>query len=184
MELVAADMNMPEMYWLLNFIQAQGYKAKCIGLCQDKISSQLLIKKGKTLSGKKTKHIKSKFFFIKDRVDSGEIKVIDYPTEERWADVLMKPLQGMAFRTMRAELMTCQVNYDKNDECESDLANQKQQAARRGTKTAINRTASMSPQECVGHKRFKSPTTDRPYGVGRARLKWQVGLGHTRRGSG
>jgi hypothetical protein len=42
-------------------------------------------------SGKKTKHIKTKFFFIKDRVDDGEIKVIDCPTEEMWADILTKP---------------------------------------------------------------------------------------------
>jgi hypothetical protein len=53
-ELVVADMYLPEMLWLLNFIQAQGYKAECVGLYQDNISSQLLIKNGKMLSGKKT----------------------------------------------------------------------------------------------------------------------------------
>ena len=42
-------------------------------------------------SRKKTKHIKEKFFFIKDRVDDGEIKVIDCPTEEMWADIMTKP---------------------------------------------------------------------------------------------
>ena len=74
---------------------------------QDNISMQLLIKNGRFSSGKKTKHIKAKFFFIKDRVDSGEIRVIDCPAEEMWADVLTKPLQGMAFRSMRAQLMNC-----------------------------------------------------------------------------
>jgi hypothetical protein len=44
--------------------------------------------------------VRAKFFFIKDRVDEGEIKVIDCPSEEMWADVLTKLLQGMAFRTM------------------------------------------------------------------------------------
>jgi hypothetical protein len=70
-ELLAADMYMLEMLWSLNFIQAQGYKAECVGLYQDNISSQLLIKNGRMSSGKKTKHIKSKFFFIKDKVDVG-----------------------------------------------------------------------------------------------------------------
>ena len=60
--------------------------------------TQLLIKNGKMSSGKKTKHIKAKFFFIKDRVDDGEIKVIDCPTEGMWADVMTKPLQGTAVR--------------------------------------------------------------------------------------
>jgi hypothetical protein len=63
-------------------------------------------------SGKKTKHIKAKFFFIKDRVDDGEIKVVDCPTEEMWADIMTKPLQGTAFRLMRAEVMNCDVNYE------------------------------------------------------------------------
>ncbi len=114
-------------------------------------------------------------------MDSREVKVIDCPTKEMWADVLTKPLQGMAFRTMRAESMNCLVNHYKDNECESDLAKQKQQAVRTGTKTAIKWMASLSPQECVGHKRFKLPTTDRPYGVGRARSTWQVGVGHSRR---
>ena len=61
---------------------------------------------------KKTKHIKAKFFFIKDWVDNGEIKVIDCPAEEMWADILTKPLQGMAFQTMRAQFMNCAVNYE------------------------------------------------------------------------
>jgi hypothetical protein len=81
-ELVTADMFMPEMLWSLHFIQAQGYDAECVGLYQDNISTQLLIKNGKLTSGKRTKHIKAKFFFIKDRVDDGEIRVVDCPTEE------------------------------------------------------------------------------------------------------
>ncbi len=90
-ELLAADMYMPEMLWSLNFIQGQGYKAECVGLYQDNISSQLLIKNGRKSSGRKTKHLKSKIFFTKDRVDKGEIKVIDCPAEEMWADMLTKP---------------------------------------------------------------------------------------------
>ena len=65
----------------------------------------MLIKNGKISSGKKTKHIKAKFFFIKDRVDDGEIKVIECPTEVMWEDIMTKPLQGTAFHVMRAELI-------------------------------------------------------------------------------
>ena len=50
---------------------------ECVGLYQDNTSTQhaaALIKNGKMSSDKKTKHIKAKFFFIKDdRVDDGEI---------------------------------------------------------------------------------------------------------------
>jgi hypothetical protein len=115
-ELVGADMYMPEMLWSLYFIQLQGYKAECIGLYQDNISTQLLMKNGWFSSGKKTKHIKAKFFFIKDKVDDGEVKVMDCPEEEMWADMLTKPLQGMAFRKMQAGLMNCEVNYEEHEE--------------------------------------------------------------------
>ena len=120
-ELVTADMFMPEMLWSLHFIQAQGYNAECVGLYQDNISTQLLIKNGKMSSGKKTKHIKTKFFFIKDRVDDGEIKVVDCPTEEMWADIMTKLLQGTAFRLMRAKLMNCDVNYEDPPEEEEPI---------------------------------------------------------------
>ena len=92
-----ADMFLPEMLWSLHFIQAQEYEVECAGLYQDNISTQLLIKNCKVSSRKKMIHIKAKFFFIKDRVDDGEIRVFDYPTEEMWADVMIKPLQGTDF---------------------------------------------------------------------------------------
>jgi hypothetical protein len=118
-ELLTADMNMPEMLWSLHFIQAQGYEAECMGLYQDNIITQLLIKNGKMSSGKKTKHINAKFFLIKDRVDNGDIRVIDCPTEVMWVDIMTKPLQGTAFRVMRAELMNCPVNYEDPSEEEA-----------------------------------------------------------------
>ncbi len=175
-ELLAADMYMPEMLWSLNFIQVQGYESECVGLYQDNISSQMLIKNGRMSSKRKTKHIKA-FFFIKDRVDKGAIKVLDCLTEEMWADVMMKPLQGMAFRTMRAELMNCPVNYDKDKECKSNLAKQKENETRMGKGTATRRVASMSPQECVGHKRFRTLATDRPVGFASTKRTRQVGVG-------
>jgi hypothetical protein len=149
-ELYATDMFMPEMLWSLHFIQAQGYETECVGLYQDNISTQLLIKNGRMSSGKKRKHIKAKFFFIKDRIDDGEIKVIDCHTEQMWADVMTKPLQGMAFKTMRAELMNCAVDYeDPEEEKERDIPISSSVAKTVTWKAAIA-TTFKTPQECVG----------------------------------
>jgi hypothetical protein len=93
-ELITADMIMLEMLWALHFIQAQGYSPECVGLYQDNISTQLLIKNVRILSGMHTKHIKVKFFFIKNRVDDKEIKVFDCPTHKVWADVFDKTPAG------------------------------------------------------------------------------------------
>ena len=52
----------------------------------------------KLFSSRKTKHIKSKLFFIKDKVNNEEVKIVDCPEGVMWADVLTKPLHGTAFR--------------------------------------------------------------------------------------
>ena len=53
-------------------------------------------------------------YFIKDRVDDGEVKIVHCPMEEMWVDVLTKPLQRKAFRVMHAKLMNCDV-YEKKE---------------------------------------------------------------------
>jgi hypothetical protein len=106
-ELVGADMYMPEMLWMQYSIQSQGYDMKTIQLYQDNKSTQPLMKNGQFSSGKKTKHNRAKFFFIKDRIDSRDIRVVHCLTEEMWADVLTKPLQGKGFRVMGSTLLNC-----------------------------------------------------------------------------
>ena len=51
-------------------------------------------KEWQILQQEKDQHIKAKFFFIKDKVDDGEVQVLDCPTGEMWADVLTKPYKG------------------------------------------------------------------------------------------
>ena len=105
------DAYMPEVVWSLYFVQAQGYGVKYVEVHQDNASAQMLDTNGKFSSSRKTKHIKAKFLFIKDKVDNKEIKIVDCPAEVIWADVLRKPLQGTAFRKMRAQLLNCAMEY-------------------------------------------------------------------------
>jgi hypothetical protein len=77
------------------------------------------MKNGQFSSGKKMKHIRAKFSFITDRIDSRDIRVVHCPTEKMWADVLTKQLQGKAFRVMQSKLMNCSEEYkdsETNDE--------------------------------------------------------------------
>ena len=104
-KLVLVDAYMQEVLWYLYFIQAQGYGIKYAEIHQDNVSEQMLDTNGKFSSSRKTKHIKAKFLFIKDKVDSKEVKIVDCPAGVMWADVLTKPLQGTEFRKMRAQLM-------------------------------------------------------------------------------
>jgi hypothetical protein len=71
-----------------------------------------LEKNGRMSSSKRTKHIKAKYFLIKDYYNAGEIDLQYYPMGQMWADVLTKPLQGQLFRDMQAFLQTCSRDYD------------------------------------------------------------------------
>ena len=95
---------------------AQGYGVNCAEIHQDNVSAQMLETNGKFSSSRKTKHIKAKFFFIKDKIDSEEFKILDCPAGVMWADVLTKPLHRNEFRKTRAQLMNCAMEYIDGDE--------------------------------------------------------------------
>ena len=112
-------------------------------------------------SRKKMKHINAKFFFIKDRVDDGEIKVINCPTKEMWVDIMTKQLQGTAFHVMRAELMYCPVNYEHpSEEEELSMKQQPIPAPKTVIWKSVVATTFKKPQECVGQNKNHQAMTD------------------------
>ena len=94
-------------------------------------------------SSRKTKQIQAKFFYIKDKVNCQEVKILDLPAGVMWADVLTKLLQGTEFRKMRAQLMNCAMEYKDEEE-----------STTKKLKTLIDQTsqqdAIQTVQECVG----------------------------------
>ena len=61
---------------------------------------------------KKTKHIRHRFFLIKDRVESDDVQIAYRPTGSMWSDILTKPKQGSVFRKFRGHLMNVPIDYD------------------------------------------------------------------------
>ena len=61
---------------------------------QDNRSTMLLETNGRVSSGKRTKHIKARYYMVKDTVDRGYLKIECCLTEEMWEDLLTKPKQG------------------------------------------------------------------------------------------
>ena len=98
---------------------------------------------GKFSRSRKTNHIKAKLFFIKDKVDSEEVKIVDCPAGVMWADLLTKKLQGKEFIKMRAKLMNCAMEYIDGEESPmKKLKTLNDQASQQG--------AIQTVQECVG----------------------------------
>ena len=78
------------------------------------MSTLSLAKNGYVSSSKRTKHIKAKYFFVRNYHNASKIDLQYCPTEQMWADVLTKPLQGAKFRLMRAFLMNCPIDYSED----------------------------------------------------------------------
>jgi hypothetical protein len=49
-------------------------------------------------STKQTKHIKVKYFYIKEKVDSGEINIEHCTMGQMWMDINTNPKQGLVYR--------------------------------------------------------------------------------------
>jgi len=106
-KIIALGDKLPDVLWTHYFVECQGYDIDECTIFQDKMSALLLEKNGRVSSSKRTKHIKAKYFLIKDYYNAREIDLRYCPTDSMWADVLTKPLQGQKFRGMRAFLQNC-----------------------------------------------------------------------------
>ncbi len=78
------------------------------------MSTLPLATNGYVLSYKCTKHIKTKYFFIRHYHDSSNLNLRYCPTEKMLADVLTKPLQGPRFCLIRAFLMNFPIDYSED----------------------------------------------------------------------
>jgi hypothetical protein len=103
-ELVAlSDATSLAMFQML-FMQSLGFEFQPVIMHQDNMSTISMAKNGYSTSDR-TKHIKIRFFFIKQFLDSGEFEIEHCPTDIMLADLLTKPLQGQKFLAMRDKLL-------------------------------------------------------------------------------
>ena len=96
-ELVAVSDEINMAVWVRDFLHYQGRETGPVILYQDNMSTIALIQNG-TSNSHRTKHIKIRYFFVHERVVTGEITVRHMPTEQMLADVLTKALQATIAR--------------------------------------------------------------------------------------
>ncbi len=115
-DFVGADQALSFILHTCYFVKAQGYSVRQNILFQDNQSTIHLEVDGSFSSSKLTKHIKCRYFFIQDKLDDGNLKVLYCPTKIMWADVLTKPKQGGPFLLDHSILTNIPINYDNNVE--------------------------------------------------------------------
>ncbi len=102
-ELISFADILTDIIWM----ECQGYDINKYVVFQDNMSALLLEKNGKISLSQRTKHIKAKYFLIKDYYGAGVIEIKFCPTDQMWADVITKLLQGQKFRDMRVFHKNC-----------------------------------------------------------------------------
>jgi hypothetical protein len=61
----------------------------------------LLMKNGRLSSGKRTKHLDIRYFYVKDLIDRGVVRLSHCISEEMLGDIFTKPIQGRRFQILR-----------------------------------------------------------------------------------
>jgi hypothetical protein len=89
-----------KVLWHRQFLEAQGMNPPAAIVHQDNLSTITLIKKGASTS-ERTKHVSIRYFWLKDRINRGELEIVYCPTNAMIADILTKPLQGSEFIKLR-----------------------------------------------------------------------------------
>ena len=104
-ELVGLSEYVPYSLWLGYFLEEQGYKLKSNLIHQDNQSAMKMEVNGRTSCTGNSRHVNIRYFFIKDRVDKGEVDITYCPTGQMLADFFTKPLQGSLFKKFKSVIM-------------------------------------------------------------------------------
>ena len=104
-EIMGVSDCMPFFFWTWLFLEAQDYDVTDNIIYQDNNSAILLDKNGKASSGKRTKHINMRYFFMTDRIQIREVSVEWCPTGNMTGDFLTKPNQGSLYKRFRDVIM-------------------------------------------------------------------------------
>ena len=103
-ELVGCSDSVSQAIWTRYFLLAQGYPMGPVTVNQDNTSTMSLIDNGKP-SSDRSRHINIRYFWIKDRIGAGEVKIVHLNTTEMLADILTKPLAKDQFEVIRGKLL-------------------------------------------------------------------------------
>jgi hypothetical protein len=103
-ELIGVSDVLSQVLWTRDYLIEQGYSVAPATVFQDNLSTMALANRGFSKS-EKTRHIAIRYFFVKDRIESGEVSLEHLSTDDMLADYLTKPLQGVLFRDMRRKLL-------------------------------------------------------------------------------
>ena len=107
-ELVSVSDVLPQVIWTKNFVEAQGYGLGAPIVYQDNQSAIKLEMNGLASSGKRTRHINIRYFFVAEKVANEEVAISYCPTDDMLADFFTKATHGSKFLRFRDTILNVQ----------------------------------------------------------------------------
>ena len=104
-EIVGIDDYMAKLLWTQHFLEGQHFPHGGTTLYQDNSSAIHLQSKGFEAAGKQMRHLNIRYFFARDCVSRGLLRIEHQKSKEIEADFLSKPLQGSAFLVFRDRIL-------------------------------------------------------------------------------
>jgi hypothetical protein len=93
----------------LFLVEEQGYNINSNILYQDNKSAILLETNGKKSSGKRTRALNIRYFFLTDQVEKGNVTIVYCPTDDMVGDFHTKPLQDEKARKFQNAILGTEV---------------------------------------------------------------------------
>jgi hypothetical protein len=146
-EIVGVGEYFPRNIHITMFLEQLGYCMRSNVLMQDNQSAIRMERNGKASTTGNSRHVHIRYFFMKDRVDKGEVDLQYCPTLEMLADFFTKPLQGSLFRKFWDVIM----GYAHIDTLKKGLCNYSDPK---------NDTSSLEIKERVGQSNYEKEKVD------------------------
>jgi hypothetical protein len=103
-ELIAVNKVGDYVEWAVQLMEELGFNQKTVVIEQDNKCSMEMLRQG-TGSFKRAKHIKVRYFWLKELIDTGRVVLKYVSTNDLVSDVLTKPVTGSKFRYLRGKLL-------------------------------------------------------------------------------
>ena len=108
---VGIDDLMPQIIWTRLFLEAQGFVVRTNILYHDNQRTIKLANNGWASSGKRTRYLNIRYYFVTDRIAKDDKKVEHYTTSEMIVDFFTKSLQGKTFKKFLCYIMNIEEDH-------------------------------------------------------------------------
>ena len=121
-ELIVVTDMMVMILWTCHFLDEQGFIVKDNILFQDNHSTMLLANNGKSSSGKRTRHINIRYYFVTDHMKRSKISIDYFPTENMIGEFFTNKLQGALFQKFCRLILNLpnEISNNTDDHCPAE----------------------------------------------------------------